>query len=333
MSPEKKHIHQQNDLNTKRRQYQTQTSQYINGNGNVKDVKFSVNDNHSTTDSKHSNGNNNGCGERTTSPVPLGTEKIRLTMDVNNSRPSSQSSTPVLTRKAAIRDGSHTSSTQSSSAVAADQNRSNSSSSLKDSQAKDIMISYSHLDKEIMLKLKGMRDKVLVVWLPLVMHGYVWNILGMTTISRPFKKTILMIMIWTELIVSLWESVHVLGASSWNLNYHCSFEAVTALLQAIHTPWQSYMHIKSHHLTASSRMQIIFEFIPFDCSQWNLLLTIYSATLDTHGMSFLLTDMVWYWLKQHDASIYTWPCNLYAAITFCTAFGYQLWSLLQLHRV
>ena len=163
MSPEKKHIHQQNDLNAKRRQYQTQTSQYINGNGNVKDVKFSVNDNHSTTDSKHSNGNNNGCGERTTSPVPLGTEKIRLTMDVNNSRPSSQSSTPVLTRKAAIRDGSHTSSTQSSSAVAADQNRSNSSSSLKDSQAKDIMISYSHLDKEIMLKLKGMRHQVLVV--------------------------------------------------------------------------------------------------------------------------------------------------------------------------
>ena len=126
--------------------------------------------------------------------------------------------------------------------------------------------------------------------------------------------------------------MHVLGASSWNLNYHCSFEAVTALLQAIHTPWQSNMHIKSH-LTASSRMQISFEFIPFDCSQWNLLLTIYSATLDTHGMSFLLTDIVWYWLKQHDASIYTWPCNLYAAITFCTVLGYQLWSLLQLHRV
>lgn len=150
VSPGKKHIQHQNDLNTRQCQYQTLPPQYINGSGENTDVKYNVSDGKSLSE-KHKL-KNSGV-ERTSSPAPLGTEKIRLTMDVNNSRPTSRTGTPVLTRKAAIRDGSHTSSPSST-----DQNRSNSSSSLKDSQAKDIMISYSHLDKEIMLRLKGMKS-------------------------------------------------------------------------------------------------------------------------------------------------------------------------------
>lgn len=99
---------------------------------------------------------------RPTSPasiIGLGVENIRLTADVNNSRPQSRSSTPVLTRKACIRDYPTSSPAHHQASVpampAVDQHRSSSNSSLKDSQAKDIMISYSHLDKEIMMKLKG----------------------------------------------------------------------------------------------------------------------------------------------------------------------------------
>lgn len=80
---------------------------------------------------------------RSSSPMPNGTF-TSLTKDVNNSR----SSTPVFGRKSPV---SH----HRDQSASSDQHRSSSNGSLKDSQAKDIMISYSHLDKDIMLKLKG----------------------------------------------------------------------------------------------------------------------------------------------------------------------------------
>lgn len=83
---------------------------------------------------------------RASSPVSNGGTFTSLTKDVNNSR----SSTPVFGRRSPV--SQHR---DHSTGSASDQHRSSSNNSLKDSQAKDIMISYSHLDKEIMLKLKG----------------------------------------------------------------------------------------------------------------------------------------------------------------------------------
>lgn len=96
----------------------------------------------------------NGDSDRSESPILSHSQNIRLTKDVNNSRPNSRSTTPVLSRKPAMNP--HRDQSASHSTVSSDQHRSNSSNSLKDAQAKDIMISYSHLDKEIMLRLKGM---------------------------------------------------------------------------------------------------------------------------------------------------------------------------------
>ena len=140
-------VQHNNDLNSKQAQVQP-TQTYIEGENGGTEERY-----------KPSNmSNNNGCkpvrtSERS-SPVPMTTAgKPKPTKDIYDSRPNSKSATPVLGRKPGLRDSpkvgysSHTSN--------ADQHRSNSSNSLKDSQAKDIMISYSHSDKEIMLRLKG----------------------------------------------------------------------------------------------------------------------------------------------------------------------------------
>lgn len=150
INPDKKHLQHQNDLNCNKQSLPAPKFIDSGKNGNVQtDGRTCYSIISKTVD--HEYITRPVSSERTISPVSmLGTDKIRLTMDVNNSRPTSKSTTPILTRKAAIRDY------PSPSPNTSDQNRSGSNSSLKDSQAKDIMISYSHLDKDIMMRLKGM---------------------------------------------------------------------------------------------------------------------------------------------------------------------------------
>lgn len=148
ISSEKRLLQQQNDLNSRQRAYKTLPAYIQSSTSN-----FSP----SSSDKTYSDDSglpvSDVCSPGQRSPSPLSNGNIRLTMDVNNSRPTSRSSTPVLNRKPAMNH--HNSGHSASTAITSDANKSSSSSSLKDSQAKDIMISYSHLDKEIMIKLKG----------------------------------------------------------------------------------------------------------------------------------------------------------------------------------
>jgi len=139
MSPEKKLLQEQNDINSKQRIHSA-PPRYINGDS---EKKVSLADEKSlvVTDSKpQANG-------RSVSPHRNG-NLDRTAGDGSSSKPSSRTGTPNLSRKPLLNN-------KDATVSANDSHRSNSSGSLKDSQAKDIMISYSHLDKEIMLKLKG----------------------------------------------------------------------------------------------------------------------------------------------------------------------------------
>ncbi|XP_067932665.1 uncharacterized protein [Watersipora subatra] len=105
--------------------------------------------------------NNNGLKTvYVPSPAPLApADKVRVTKDVNHSRSNSKSNTPTPTRTK----------TAAYPAQTGDHHRSSSNGSLKDSQAKDIMISYSHSDKEIMLKLKeALEAHNISVWVDFV---------------------------------------------------------------------------------------------------------------------------------------------------------------------
>jgi len=148
---DKKSVQHKNDLNSKQPSQPTHhTPTYIDTkNGSIQSVKpvsdklpgVSVQKMVADTPTQVP-------GDQSKSPPQgVSTDGVKLTLDVNNSRPSSRSNTPLQPRK----NGSN-----GSYLAQSHTEHKGSSNSLKDSQAKDIMISYSHLDKEIMLKLKGL---------------------------------------------------------------------------------------------------------------------------------------------------------------------------------
>ncbi|KAF6030805.1 hypothetical protein EB796_010881 [Bugula neritina] len=161
---DKKSVQHKNDLNSKQPSQPTHhTPTYIDTkNGSIQSVKpvsdklpgVSVQKMVADTPTQVP-------GDQSKSPPQgVSTDGVKLTLDVNNSRPSSRSNTPLQPRK----NGSN-----GSYLAQSHTEHKGSSNSLKDSQAKDIMISYSHLDKEIMLKLKdALEHHNISVWVDVV---------------------------------------------------------------------------------------------------------------------------------------------------------------------